>query len=109
MTATRFRAEFKKNLPLQRALFRYTHLLMTQISQTAACNCFHKGGSAPCALPADDRQQPARKRISPYAESFGAYAGCAGIRRHQGCRRFAAKEFNPLQPWQHQNSESEGS
>lgn len=42
MTAARFRAEFKKNLPLQCALFRYTHLLMAQISQTAACNRFHE-------------------------------------------------------------------
>src|SRR5260221_7727637 len=42
MTAEGFRAEFKKNLPLQRALFRYTHLLMAQISQTAACNRFHE-------------------------------------------------------------------
>lgn len=41
MTAARFRAEFKKSLPLQRALFRYNHLLMAQISQTAACNRFH--------------------------------------------------------------------
>ena len=42
MTSARFRAELKKNLPLQRALFRYTHLLMAQISQTAACNRFHE-------------------------------------------------------------------
>jgi CRP-like cAMP-binding protein len=42
MTAARFRAEFRKNLPLQRALFRYTHSLMGQISQTAACNRFHE-------------------------------------------------------------------
>jgi CRP-like cAMP-binding protein len=41
MRAARFRAEFTKNLPLQRALFRYTHLLMAQVSQTAACNRFH--------------------------------------------------------------------
>jgi CRP-like cAMP-binding protein len=41
MTAARFRAEFKKNMPLQRALFRYTHLLLVQVSQTAACNRFH--------------------------------------------------------------------
>ncbi len=45
MTATRFRAEFKNNLPLQRALFRYNHLLMAQISQTAACNRFHLAAS----------------------------------------------------------------
>ena len=42
MTAARFRAEFKSNMPLQRALFRYTHLLMAQVSQTAACNRFHE-------------------------------------------------------------------
>ena len=42
MTAARFRAEFRENLPLQRALFRYTHLLMAQVSQTAACNRFHQ-------------------------------------------------------------------
>ncbi|MDO8595251.1 MAG: Crp/Fnr family transcriptional regulator [Sulfuricaulis sp.] len=42
MTAARFRAEFKKNIPLQQALFRYTHLLMAQVSQTAACNRFHR-------------------------------------------------------------------
>ena len=41
MTAARFRAEIKKRLPLQRALFLYTHLLMAQVSQTAACNRFH--------------------------------------------------------------------
>ena len=41
MKATDFRSEFKANVPLQRALFRYNHLLMAQISQTAACNRFH--------------------------------------------------------------------
>ena len=42
MSVAHFRAEFKKNLQLQRALFRYNHLLMAQISQTAACNRFHE-------------------------------------------------------------------
>jgi CRP-like cAMP-binding protein len=42
MPASRFRLEFNKNIPLQRALFRYTHLLMAQVSQTAACNRFHE-------------------------------------------------------------------
>ncbi|MDB5806291.1 MAG: hypothetical protein JWN73_3613 [Betaproteobacteria bacterium] len=41
MGAARFHAEFKANPALQRALFRYTHLLMAQVSQTAACNRFH--------------------------------------------------------------------
>lgn len=42
MPASRFRTEFNKNILLQRALFRYTHLLMAQVSQTAACNRFHE-------------------------------------------------------------------
>ena len=41
MSAARFRTEIKQNLPLQKALFRYNHLLMAQVSQTAACNRFH--------------------------------------------------------------------
>lgn len=44
MSATDFRLEFKTDSPLQRALFRYNHLLMAQISQTAACNRFHEVG-----------------------------------------------------------------
>ena len=41
MAATPFRIEFKRNPPLQEALYRYTYALMAQISQTAACNRFH--------------------------------------------------------------------
>lgn len=41
MTAAHFHTEFKNDIPLQEALFRYNHLLMVQISQTAACNRFH--------------------------------------------------------------------
>jgi Crp-like helix-turn-helix domain len=41
MSSTRFRIEFERNQTLQQALFRYTHALMAQISQTAACNRFH--------------------------------------------------------------------
>lgn len=41
MTTARFRLEFKRSVPLQHVLFRYTHLLMAQVSQTAACNRFH--------------------------------------------------------------------
>ena len=41
MSAARFRKAFEAGLPLQRALHRYIHALMTQITQTAACNRFH--------------------------------------------------------------------
>lgn len=41
MTAKRFMTEFRRSPPLQHAVFRYTHFLMAQVSQTAACNRFH--------------------------------------------------------------------
>jgi CRP-like cAMP-binding protein/PAS domain-containing protein len=41
MEAGCFQLEFKQSPSLQRELYRYTHLLMAQFSQTAACNRFH--------------------------------------------------------------------
>jgi len=41
MVSAHFREEFQRSLPLQQELYRYTHTLMAQISQTAACNRFH--------------------------------------------------------------------
>jgi len=41
MTSAKFLREFRDNPLLQRELYRYTHALMAQISQTAACNRFH--------------------------------------------------------------------
>jgi CRP-like cAMP-binding protein len=41
MSKARFLSALRHNLPLQNGLKRYTHALMGQISQTAACNRFH--------------------------------------------------------------------
>jgi CRP-like cAMP-binding protein len=41
MKSTRFLWEFRRSPTLQRALFRFTDSLMTQVTQTAACNRFH--------------------------------------------------------------------
>jgi CRP-like cAMP-binding protein len=41
MKSTHFLKEFAHSLPLQRAFNRYTHALMSQVAQTAACNRFH--------------------------------------------------------------------
>jgi CRP-like cAMP-binding protein len=41
MSAAQFCREFRQSPPLQQALHRYTHGLMVQIAQTAACNRFH--------------------------------------------------------------------
>jgi CRP-like cAMP-binding protein len=42
IAAAPFRIEFERNPALQEALYRYLYALMTQISQTAACNRFHE-------------------------------------------------------------------
>jgi CRP-like cAMP-binding protein len=44
MGSAHFRGEVRKNFLLQRELLRFTHSLMAQISQTAACNRFHMVG-----------------------------------------------------------------
>ena len=41
MKATRFRAVFKESEALRRQVLLYTHALMAQVAQTAACNRFH--------------------------------------------------------------------
>jgi len=41
MSAARFRKELQRSAAFQRELYRYTHSLMAQITQTAACNRFH--------------------------------------------------------------------
>lgn len=41
MNIADFRREFGESVALRRELFLFTHLLMFQISQTAACNRFH--------------------------------------------------------------------
>jgi len=66
MTVARFRAEFKINLPLQRALYRYAHLLLAQVSQTAACNRFHPVGArlARWLLMTGDRLQVDQFRLT---------------------------------------------
>lgn len=42
MGAGRFRAELAKSAPLRAQLYRYTNALMAQVTQTAACNRFHR-------------------------------------------------------------------
>jgi len=42
MTSRRFLQEFRRSLALQREIYLYTHALMAQVTQTAACNRFHK-------------------------------------------------------------------
>jgi CRP-like cAMP-binding protein len=41
MTTANFRRNFGKSSALKREVFLFTHLLMIQIAQTAACNRFH--------------------------------------------------------------------
>ncbi|MBS0338242.1 MAG: Crp/Fnr family transcriptional regulator [Proteobacteria bacterium] len=78
MTAASFRTEFRNNEPLQRSLFRYNHLLMAQISQTAACNRFHESGArlARWLLMTSDRM-----RVNEFLLTHEFLAHMLGIRR----------------------------
>ena len=42
LTIAEFRRAFRESASLKRELFLFTHLLMIQIAQTAACNRFHR-------------------------------------------------------------------
>jgi CRP-like cAMP-binding protein len=42
MTSAHFRNEFQQSVLLQREVYRYTYELMVQMTQTAACNRFHR-------------------------------------------------------------------
>ena len=41
MKAARFMQEFRRSPAIQQEIYRYTHALMSQVTQTAACNRFH--------------------------------------------------------------------
>lgn len=41
MKSTHFLQEFKDSVTMQREIYLYTHALMAQVTQTAACNRFH--------------------------------------------------------------------
>jgi len=66
MSAPRFRKELAGDPPLQRELHRYAQALMTQISQTAACNRFHVVGArlARWLLMTRDRVRSAQFRMT---------------------------------------------
>jgi CRP-like cAMP-binding protein len=78
MDAARFRREFPRSLPLQRQVHRYTHVLMAQVSRTAACNRFHVVESrlARWLLMTRDRVQSGQFRLT---QEFLAHM--LGVRR----------------------------
>jgi CRP-like cAMP-binding protein len=66
LDAARFRRELAGNPALQRAVNRYVHSLMQQITQTAACNRFHvvEARLARWLLMTRDRMRSARFRMT---------------------------------------------
>ncbi len=66
MKAAPFLREFRRSHPLQRELHRYTYTLMTQITQTAACNRFHvvEARLARWLLMTQDRMQSSSFRLT---------------------------------------------
>jgi CRP-like cAMP-binding protein len=66
LSAAGFRRELASNPPLQRAVNRYIHSLMAQITQTAACNRFHvvEARLARWLLMTRDRMRSAKFRMT---------------------------------------------
>jgi len=66
MPSAPFLKEFRLSPPLQQELYRYTHALMAQISQTAACNRFHvvEARLARWLLMTRDRMRSAKFRMT---------------------------------------------
>jgi CRP-like cAMP-binding protein len=66
MASAEFQKQFLLSRPLQRELYGYTHSLMAQISQTAACNRFHvvPARLARWLLMTQDRVQSERFRMT---------------------------------------------
>ncbi len=85
MKSARFSEEIRKSPQLQRQVSRYTRALMSQITQTAACNRFHV------------------VEARPYARISGTHAGSAAGRCHHGRARIAKKKADRLQPRQDQD------
>jgi len=59
MDASSFQRELQRNTVLKKGIYRYIHLLMGQLTQTAACNAFHsiEARSARWLLMTRDRTQ----------------------------------------------------
>jgi CRP-like cAMP-binding protein len=78
MKATALRAEVKRHGLLQRLLLRYTQALLTQISQTAVCNCLHHVEQRLCRwlLLCHDRV-----RSNELSLTQALLAGMLGVRR----------------------------
>jgi CRP-like cAMP-binding protein len=66
MTASNFRLALERHAELSRVVLRYAHELMSQVSQTAACNRFHfvEGRLARWLLMTQDRVRSARFRLT---------------------------------------------
>jgi CRP-like cAMP-binding protein len=78
MKAKALRAELKRRGLLQILLLRYTQALLTQISQTAVCNCLHQVEQRLCRwlLLCDDRVKSGELPLTQ-----GFLAAMLGVRR----------------------------
>ena len=103
MTSAHFRKEFQRSPCLQQEVYRYIYELMIQMTQTAACNRFHRVEARLARWLLMTRDRVRSKSIPSYSGSVEQYAGCAAGWRDQGGRRFAAAQTDQLQPRRNQH------
>jgi hypothetical protein len=91
--------EFDRAGLMQRLLLRYTQGLITQTTQTAACNRTIRGAAVvPLAVLTLDESS---RRVDHDAGIGRRHARRASGRHHGGRRELAARRFHPLPPWPH--------
>ncbi|MGP1676824.1 MAG: Crp/Fnr family transcriptional regulator [Burkholderiales bacterium] len=93
MKAAPFLKQLRQSQALQRELHRYTYSLMTQITQTAACNRFHviEARLARWLLMTHDRMQ-----LSPFRLTQDFLAQMLGVRRVGVTKAARALQLNKL-------------
>ena len=86
MTSAHFRKEFHQSAQLQREVYRYIYELMIQMTQTAACNRFHRieARLARWLLMTRDRVRSNQFHLTQ--DLLEQHAGRAAGRHHQGRR-----------------------
>jgi hypothetical protein len=92
--------EFDRAGAMQSLLLRYTHALITQMAQTAACNRHHSVEQQLCRWLLMTLDRAPSGGLIVTQELIASMIGAPG-RRHRRRRKTAARRIHPLSPRSH--------